>query len=208
MKLHSDSFSQGSPIPHAFAYAKPGAPLTMSDNRNPHLAWSDVPEGTRSFALVCSDPDVPSKPDDVNQEGREIPPELPRVEFVHWIMADIPADCREIAAGSCSDGVTPRGKRDLAGPAGTHQGLNDYTNWFAGDAEMGGNYLGYDGPCPPWNDSLVHHYHFRLYALDVATLGLSGPFTVADLRQAMEGHVLAEAGLMGTYSLNRRLLES
>jgi len=208
MKLHSHSFPQGAPIAHAYAFCMPGEPVAMSDNRNPHLAWSDVPAGTRSFALVCSDPDVPSKPDDVNQEGREIPADLPRVEFVHWTMADIPADCREIAEGSCSNGITARGKKDPPGPAGTRQGVNDYTGWFAGDADMGGEYQGYDGPCPPWNDSLVHHYHFRVYALDVDSLGLSSGFTVADLRRAMQGHVLAEAGCMGTYTLNRRLLAS
>ena len=42
---------------------------------------------------------------------------------------------------------------------------------------MSGDYFGYDGPCPPWNDALVHRYVFTLYALDVATLGLQGPFT-------------------------------
>jgi Raf kinase inhibitor-like YbhB/YbcL family protein len=83
--------------------------------------------------------------------------------------------------------------------------LNDYTGWFAGDADMRGEYLGYDGPCPPWNDALVHHYHFRLYALDVEHLKLADGFTVTELRAAMDGHVLAEAELMGTYTLNSAL---
>jgi Raf kinase inhibitor-like YbhB/YbcL family protein len=67
---------------------------------------------------------------------------------------------------------------------------------------MGGTYLGYDGPCPPWNDSLVHHYHFRVYALDTQSLSLQPGFTLAELRAAIAGHVLAEAVLTGTYSLN------
>jgi hypothetical protein len=67
---------------------------------------------------------------------------------------------------------------------------------------MGGTYLGYDGPCPPWNDSLVHHYDITLYALDVESVGVSGDFTVDDARLAMEGHVLAEATLRGTYAIN------
>jgi Raf kinase inhibitor-like YbhB/YbcL family protein len=205
MKLHSESFANGDPIPVEFAFCKIGNPVTMSDNRNPHLAWSEVPEGTRSFVLTCVDPDVPSKPDDVNQEGREVPADLPRVEFVHWTMADIPADCRELAAGSCCDGITAHGKQAPDGPDGSKQGLNDYTGWFAGDADMGGNYSGYDGPCPPWNDSLLHHYHFRIHALDVASLGLTPPFTLTELRQAMDGHVMAEAEWMGTYTLNPRL---
>jgi len=67
---------------------------------------------------------------------------------------------------------------------------------------MEGTYRGYDGPCPPWNDSIVHHYTFTLYALDVESLPVTGNFTAADVRKAMEGHVLAEASLTGTYSLN------
>ena len=68
---------------------------------------------------------------------------------------------------------------------------------------MGGHYGGYDGPCPPWNDSILHHYHFTVYALDVASLGLTGPFTGADAQAALSGHVLAEAAHVGTYSLNQ-----
>lgn len=207
MKLRSDSFEQGQPIPAEFAFGKPGpdSPCILSDNRNPHLAWSEVPEGTRSFALICVDPDVPSKPDDVNQAGREVPADLPRVDFVHWLLANIPADAREIAAGSCSEGVTARGKQNPSGPAGSVQGKNDYTGWFAGDADMGGDYLGYDGPCPPFNDALLHRYLFRLFALDVATLELPAKFTMADLHRALHGHVLAEAVHYGTYTLNPRL---
>ena len=85
------------------------------------------------------------------------------------------------------------------------QGVNDYTGWFAGDADMGGDYLGYDGPCPPWNDARLHHYHFKLHALDVAALSLRHGFTLAELRAAMAGRVLAEAELIGTYSLNPAL---
>ena len=70
---------------------------------------------------------------------------------------------------------------------------------------MAGDYYGYDGPCPPWNDDLLHHYHFHVYALGVETLGLSGRFTLADVRAAMSGHILAEAELTGTYTLNAAL---
>lgn len=207
MKLRSDSFEQGQPIPAAFAFGKPGpdSPCILSDNRNPHLAWSEVPEGTRSFALICVDPDVPSKPDDVNQAGRDVPADLPRVDFVHWLVANLPADLREIAAGSCSEGITAGGKRSPAGPAGSVQGKNDYTAWFASDADMGGEYLGYDGPCPPFNDALLHRYFFRLFALDVERLELKPGFSMGELHQAMRGHVLDEAVLYGTYSLNPKL---
>jgi len=205
VQLRSDNFIHGQPIPPANAFCRIGAPVALSDNLSPHLAWKDAPLATRSFVLMGLDFDVPSKPDDVNQEGRTVPADLPRVEFVHWLMANIPVECGELAEGACSDGIVPHGKRAPYGPPGSVQGLNDYTGWFAGDAQMKGEYLGYDGPCPPWNDSIVHHYHFRLYALDVEHLKLADGFTIAELRSAMDGHVLAEAELMGTYALNPAL---
>ena len=63
MKLWSDSFKDGAKIPTPFAFCKiDGAThAAMSDNRNPHLAWSDLPENTRSLVLICHDYDVPSK---------------------------------------------------------------------------------------------------------------------------------------------------
>lgn len=202
MQLRSDNFADGQPMPSQFAFGKRAAPFALSDNHSPHLAWRNAPAGTRSFVLACIDTDVPSRSDDVNQPGRIVPADLPRVEFVHWLMANIPPECGELAAGACSDEVTARGKRAPIGPPGSVQGVNDFTGWFAGDADMGGTYLGYDGPCPPWNDALLHHYHFTLFALDVATLPLQQGFTVTALRAAMAGHVLAQATLTGTYSLN------
>lgn len=202
MQLRSDNFADGQPIPAEFAFGKRADPFALSDNRSPHLAWRKTPHARRSYVLTCIDPDVPSRGDDVNRAGRTVPADLPRVPFVHWLMANIPAECGELAAAECSDGITPRGKRAPSGPPGSVQGVNDYTDWFAGDAEMSGQYLGYDGPCPPWNDTLVHHYHFKVLALDVATLLLAAGFSLAELRAAMAGHVLAEAELVGTYSLN------
>lgn len=206
MKLRSESFEDGAAIPVEFAFGKPGAPVALSANRSPHLAWRDAPAATRSFVITLIDPDVPSRGDDVNQTGREVPASLPRVEFVHWLMANVPAECGELAAGSCSDGITAHGKREPLGPPGSVQGKNDYTGWFADDPEMAGDYLGYDGPCPPWNDALEHRYQFTVHALDVARLDLAPGFTLADLRAAMAGHVLADASLTGTYTLNQRLM--
>lgn len=202
MQLRSDSFQNGQRIPATCGFGKAADPFALSDNRSPHLAWKDAPHATRSFVLTCIDTDVPSRGDDVNQPGRTVPAELPRVEFVHWLMANIPAECAELGEGACSDEVTARGKRDPFGPPGSVQGLNDFTGWFAGDADMAGDYLGYDGPCPPWNDALLHHYHFKVYALDVAELPLAQGFSRAQLQAAMAGHVLDEAELIGTCSLN------
>ncbi|MEE8118521.1 MAG: phospholipid-binding protein, partial [Gammaproteobacteria bacterium] len=87
-------------------------------------------------------------------------------------------------------------------PEGSRQGLNDYTGWFSCDAEMGGDYFGYDGPCPPWNDSLLHHYHFVLYATDLDRCPVEGKFTGGDVEEAIKGHVMAETRVVGTYTLN------
>lgn len=202
MKLSSTSLVNGQPIPATFAA---GDANGFAGNRNPQLAWSEVPEGTRSFALLCIDPDVPTVPETVGRHDRTVPADQPRAPFIHWAMADIPADVRELAEGSCSEGFTVKGKPQPAGPAGARQGLNDFTGWFAGNADMEGQYLGYDGPYPPFNDELVHRYFFRVFALDVAKLELPTPFTAADVLRAMQGHVLAEASLHGTYTLNPRL---
>ena len=176
--------------------------VTLSANRNPHLAWSGAPAGTKSFALLCVDDEVPSEGSRVNKEGMTVPIDLPRVSFYHWVVCDLPAGLSEIAEGSHSAGVTPRGKSPGATPDGGVQGINDYTGWFAGDADMAGDYGGYDGPCPPWNDERVHSYRFEVFALDVESLGLSGSFTGGQLREAMAGHVLASASLTGLYTLN------
>ena len=95
-----------------------------------------------------------------------------------------------------------RGKRAPAGPAGARQGLNDYTGWFAGNADMAGDWFGYDGPYPPANDLREHRYFFRVFALDVASLGVGDRFTGGDALRAMQGHVLAEAATWGSYSLH------
>ncbi|MFT4047072.1 MAG: YbhB/YbcL family Raf kinase inhibitor-like protein [Solimonas sp.] len=204
MKLSSRSFFASGRIPGrcAFAAQAPFGHVRLARNRSPHLRWSGAPAATRSFVVTCIDADAPTRPDDVNREGRSVPASLPRAEFVHWLLADIPADVSEIAEGSASDGVVAHGKPQPAGPEGSVQGLNDYTGWFKGDATMEGRYLGYDGPCPPWNDERVHRYTFEVLALAVPSLGLAPGFGVADLRKAVDGHVLARAALVGRYSLN------
>ncbi len=202
MRLTSSSFDNGQPLPVALAAGKADG---FSSNRNPQLAWEQVPEGTASFVLLCVDPDVPTVPSMVGAEGVIIAQEQPRCDFSHWVMVDIPADVREIAEGACSDGFVVGGKQAPAGPAGARQGINDYTGWFAGDATMAGTYRGYDGAYPPANDARVHRYFFRLFALDIATLPVDGDFSAAQVHAAMQGHVLAEAAIHGTYTLNPAL---
>jgi Raf kinase inhibitor-like YbhB/YbcL family protein len=207
MKFSSSRFADNGKIPgdNAFCVIDAKTHVAMSKNHNPDLSWSDLPAGSKSLVLICHDPDVPSKGDDVNQEGKSVPEGLPRVDFFHWLLVDLKPDASPIHEGEFSNGVTARGKSGPAGPRGTRQGINDYTGWFAGDKAMSGNYFGYDGPCPPWNDSIVHHYIFTLYALDVDKCAVSGNFTGADVKKAIKGHVLGEARVTGLYSLNPQL---
>ncbi|MGB1092496.1 MAG: YbhB/YbcL family Raf kinase inhibitor-like protein [Oceanobacter sp.] len=208
MKITSRSLIAGETIPaqYAFAIPNPDTHVSLSDNLNPHIAWSEAPEGTKSFALVCCDPDVPSVGDDVNQEGKSVPADLPRVDFYHWLLWNIPATTSEIEEGAHCNGVTARGKPGPLAPEGFQHGINDYTGWFAGDADMEGSYFGYDGPCPPWNDERLHHYVFTVYALDVTNLSPisshNGKITGTDLLFEMKNHILASASLTATYSLN------
>lgn len=209
MRLVSDTISDGGRMPRRGALAVPAdpGPVALSDNRNPHLAWSDVPPETESFVITCIDHDCPSAPDDVNQGDREVPADLPRVPFTHWLLAEIPAEVREIPEGAHSDCVTAGGKSAHASPVGVH-GRNDYTAWFEGDPDMAGEWHGYDGPAPPWNDSIPHRYEFRVSALDTPSLGLAPGFTYQDLVAALDGHVLDSASITVTYASNPRLHEA
>ncbi|MET0391165.1 MAG: YbhB/YbcL family Raf kinase inhibitor-like protein [Polyangiales bacterium] len=201
MQLTSKTLIDGKPIPAINAMGIPAAGGAQpGPNRSPQLAWSDAPSTTRSFAITCVDLDAPTKPDDVNKPGRTVPYDLPRTEFVHWVLIDIPQATTELREGIDADGLTPRGKAPAKLTHGT-RGLNDYTGWFKGDAQLEGQYAGYDGPWPPFNDERRHRYVFTVYALDVPTLGLSGPFGYADLKRALDGHVVAEAKLTGTYAI-------
>lgn len=204
MKLASSSFADGGVIPAEFAFCAQdhATHVTLSKNRNPQLAWSGAPAGACSFAVICHDPDVPSRGDDVNQEGRVVPKSLARIDFFHWVLVDLPAHVATVEAGEFASSVTPRGKPGPEAPQGARQGINDYTGWFASDAEMAGDYFGYDGPCPPWNDEIPHRYVFTVFALDVERLSVTGNFGGNDVRRAVEGHVLAQASITGRYTLN------
>ena len=207
MQLSSSSFSDGQKIPgdYAFCIPDPAHHVCLGRNLNPQLSWSDVPAGTRSFVVICHDPDVPSKGDDVNQEGRTVPAALPRVDFFHWVLVDLPASITTLKEGEFSSGVTPRGKPGPQAAHGARQGINNYTDWFAGDNDMRGDYYGFDGPCPPWNDEIIHRYVFTVFALDIDKLPLAGKFGGPEVRAAMHGHILAQASLTGTYTLNPQL---
>lgn len=128
MKLTSTAFAHGSKIP--MEYTADG------QDRSPPLSWSGAPEGTKSFALICEDPDAPS-------------PRRPAPNpWVHWVIYNIPANRTELPAGLPRD-------LDLPSVGGARQGKN---SWPSGN-------IGYRGPAPP-PGSGPHRYFFRLYALD------------------------------------------
>ena len=204
MKVVVEGWADGGSIPSKFAFGQipTEGRFELGGNVSPCISWCDAPEGTKSFAVVCHDPDVPSSGDDVNQEGKIVSADLPRVDFFHWVLANVPASTSRIEEGAASSGVTPRGKQPGTRSYGT-AGVNNYTDWFAGDPDMEGTYGDYDGPCPPWNDEIIHHYHFTVYALDVERLDLADSFGGPDVLTAIQGHVLASDSFVGTYTMNR-----
>lgn len=205
MRFWSSSFADGGIIPERFALGcfDPKTHVRLADNVSPHLGWADLPAGTESLALLVVDIDVPSRGDDVDKQGRAVPADLTRVDFFHCVLVDIPPDAAPLAEGELARGVTARGKPAGRTARGARQGLNDYTGWFRGDPAMEGQYHGYDGPCPPWNDSIVHRYRFTLYALDLRRCPVEGSFTGEDVRKVIAGHVLEEASFLGRYTINR-----
>jgi hypothetical protein len=198
--------SNNGPIPADYAFCVPNAQshTIAGPNKNPAITWSQGPSGTQSYAIIVVDTDVPALFDDADKEGRTIPKSLKRRNFYHMVMVDIPAGKTALAGGADSDGITAKGKPPGPTPNGL-RGINDYSG--AMDGEMAGNYGGYDGPCPPWNDEILHHYHFIVYAIDVPSLGLSGNFSGADAQAAIAKHVLAKGEVVGTYTQNPALMK-
>jgi Raf kinase inhibitor-like YbhB/YbcL family protein len=192
------------PAENAFCVPAPTGHTTSGANKNPAIKWSKGPAGTQSYAIIVVDTDVPSVFDDANKEGRTIAKSLKRRDFYHMVLVDIPASETELAMGADSAGITAKGKPPGATPNGL-RGVNDYSDAMSGD--MAGKYGGYDGPCPPWNDEIVHHYHFIVYALDVPSLGLTGHFGGADAQAAIAKHALAKGEVVGTYTQNPALMK-
>jgi Raf kinase inhibitor-like YbhB/YbcL family protein len=186
-------------IPAKTGHVKPGP------NRSIGLSWLKGPQGTKSYAIIGVDTDVPTVFDDAGKEGKTLPADMKRRNFYHWVLYDIPARTQQIPANTDSVTVSPHGKARLEVPYGK-RGVNDYAAYFASNPEHQGVYAGYDGPCPPWNDERVHHYHFRVYALDVSSLDIKDAPTGPQLEEAIHEHILAEGEAVGTYTLNPGLM--
>lgn len=191
-----DRLRPGGAIPATYAYCVRAAQghATNGPNRSPAIRWSRGPAGTASYAIIVVDTDVPTVFTSANKEGETIPASLKRRDFYHWILVDIPPDVTALPEGADANGVVPHGK-----PVGlTRYGLRGANDYGGGSAVHGG----YDGPCPPWNDAIVHHYHFIVYALDVRHLGLSGAFTGPEAVAAIRLHALARGEVVGIYTTN------
>ena len=204
MQLTSKTFDHNGWIPEkcAFGIKDDETRMALGENKNPELTWSNIPDEAQSLVLICVDTDVPSSLENFNKEGKTISANFPRVDFMHWVMVDIEPFDGGVEEAECSDGITPKGKQNPNGPPGSRQGINGYTNFMAGDPEMEGNYFGYEGPCPPWNDEIPHHYRLKLFACDIERCPVDGVFTGSEVLKAIEGHVIAETELTGLYSLN------
>lgn len=188
MKVFSNTFDDQGRLPGHVAHrrvdrADHDAPAA---NRNPHVAWSDVPEGTRSLVLAAVDVGIPA-------------------EFNHWVLVDIDPGLGEIAEGALGEDGVPGGKPGPEAAFGARQGAHGYRGFFAEDPAKAGGRSGPDGPCPPRNDGLVHRYVFLLYATDLERVPLGGTFTAADVLEAIDGHVLDETSFTGHYSLDPSL---
>lgn len=144
MKLTSKEFNQNGQIPGKFT--------CDGKNINPELKITEVPDNTKSLALIVDDPDAPAG------------------TWVHWLVWNIDPKTEIITENSL--------------PTGAVEGITSF------------NGRGYGGPCPP---SGSHRYYFKLYALN-DKLNLSGSAKVADLEQAIDGHILDQAELIGIYS--------
>ncbi len=147
MKIQSSAFDHDASVPSKYT--------CDGENVNPPLAFSDVPEGAVSLALIMKDPDVPKhlRPDGM---------------WDHWVVWNMPPGTSSIDEASDPPGIVGLSTRDVNA---------------------------YGGPCPPDRE---HRYFFKLYALNVM-LDLPTASHKKDLIAAMEGHIIAEAVLMGRY---------
>ncbi|CUU07630.1 phospholipid-binding protein, PBP family [Candidatus Kryptobacter tengchongensis] len=149
--IKSTAFKYGETIPKKFT--------CDGQDYSPELSWENAPAGTKSFALICEDPDAPGR------------------TFIHWVIYDIPANVTRLAENVKKVGLVDDKIK---------QGINDFGR------------IGYGGPCPPRGHK-PHRYIFKLYALDVETLGLNSGATAEQVEAKAKGHILGEAKITGLY---------
>ncbi len=204
LKVRVDSFKNGGMMPNKYAFCVPAAQghTTAGPDISPSISWSKGPRGTKSYAIILYDTDSPAEQrEKMNKEGMTLTAAVPRKDFFHWVLVDIPPNVRSLKEGADSNARVVHGKPATPAAAGV-RGLNDYTKVTASNDAMKGQYYGYDGPCPPWNDEIVHHYHFTVYALSVGSLNLGKDFDGPAATAAIKGKVLEQGAELGLYTQN------
>ena len=198
MRLYSRDFGdmERMPLSCAFGTFELGR-FRFRENHNPHLAWTEVPDRTQSFALLCDDLDAADVGQDDWASGR-LPKDIKARVLCHWVLIDLPSTLRELGKGEMSDGAYAGGKRGPGARHGARQGLNDMTGFFVNGGLLKGKYYGYDGPCPP-EGARPHRYVFEIHALDIPVLGVDGDFEKENILVSIQGHVLATATLTGLF---------
>ncbi len=137
------------------------------ENISPPIEWGPVPEGTAGLVLVAEDPDAPS-------------PYLPLINWVHWVVYNIPPSIERLDAG-----LPPEPEL----PGGIRQGLSSFKKY------------GYGGPAPPFGE---HRYFFRLYALDANPVFANSRVNRKQVMKAVKNSVLASGELMGRYRRKKK----
>jgi Raf kinase inhibitor-like YbhB/YbcL family protein len=204
LKVKVASIKTGGMVPDKYTFCMPAAQGHAGPGANisPPISWSKGPKGTQSYVVILNDTESPKTDrEKMNKEGMTVPKTATRQTFFHWVTVDIPANVTSLKEGNDSTARVVHGKP--ATPAGVGvRGLNMFTVVFAANEALKGNYYGYDGPCPPWNDENVHQYHFMVYALSVKSLNMPKDFDGPAVMEAMKGKILAEGKLDTIYTTN------
>lgn len=158
--LLAPDIPQGGTVPARFAEA---------NKRSPALEWEAAPEGTQSFALSITDPDIPAEFD------------FPR-SFAHWLVYNIPADARALPEGASMTSAMPSGAQELN---------SDFVTFG-----IPGFGRGYGGPWPP---DAAHRYVFTLYALKTRSLDLDPKADLAAFAQAVLPVTIDQTSFTATY---------
>jgi Raf kinase inhibitor-like YbhB/YbcL family protein len=222
MSLTSSVVKNGQRLPFKYGYCQPNGKgeVKLSNDLTPPLTWTGAPAGTKSFVVMLVDPTASSSPN-FDVKGTMVPVKKDRMKVYQWTDANIPASMTHFPEGAGSKGFVIGGKKTGSTAYGL-MGINIYTEAFsspyagritfppATTKTIKGTYGRYDGPCAPWNDSVVHQYTFYVYAMNVAHLKLpkNGMYQGAALMKAMKGHILGEASLLTPYATNPKYLKS
>jgi Raf kinase inhibitor-like YbhB/YbcL family protein len=166
IQVTSSAFAQGAAIPKQHT--------SEGTDVSPPLALDNVPAGAASLAIICDDPDAPSR--------AKPRPEGP---WVHWVLYNLPGDMRAIPEGVPRDPEPPE-------LTGARQGVNSWPS----------ENIGYRGPQPPAGSG-PHRYYIKVYALDTLLNLPAGKADKAAVLKAMEGHILDQGQLMGTYEIKK-----